>query len=220
MFMTKWEDKFCQKGEDHQLEKPTLIQYVGEVPNFFSGILLTQNETEPLNETVKKYLARSKFIWFELHSNAMDISWRHKLNRILQECQEIKEVKVDLQKMLIQEAVEFNFLPTLGEIKLIIANAIFDDCAEHKNMISVFGPNKIEIEFSKCRFAISRLIAFADYVNEHSTRFKQINFRINNDSILVGVDNVVEFKDDIFSSSASNQFSGKLRKSKEPHIVP
>jgi hypothetical protein len=157
--------------------------YFKEESKFFIEILLTHRKHDRL-ESATSCLLNATSIYFDVQSSDVDESYRQLeyINKILQKCPNIKEVKINLHSMSISKPIELFFLPTVGAIKLNIIDAQFED--NQSNMISIFGAKRIDITFFKCQFSLSRLIEFASFVDKNAQRFISIEFSIENATIV------------------------------------
>jgi len=60
---------------------------------------------------------------------------------------------------------------------------------DQSNIISVYGANPIDVEFDNCYFSLSRLISFADFVDNNAQRFRHIKI-INSNDLIIDTENI------------------------------
>lgn len=157
------------------------------VYKMFVEIMLAKRDDE-LNDSVRDYLMNTKWIHFEIiESNDRNESWRQLeyVNKLLAQCQRIEELRIDLQRMTIDETIEL-MLPTIDNIHIVISNGVFED--NSMNMISMMNTaaRRIHIRFERCQFSFGRLMNFTEYVDRNVRLFsKRIVFvDIHDESII------------------------------------
>jgi hypothetical protein len=98
------------------------------------------------------------------------------INSILQKCPNIRMIEIGhYSKISIDEPIDLHFLSLKHDIELDISNIIFTD--NDSNMICINGEVKqINIEFNQCKYSYRRLISFANYINQNSQLFNEIEF--------------------------------------------
>jgi hypothetical protein len=201
MFMVRWEDQWRKTNVVYRKVENRLAKKENrfvEESKFFSEILLTKRKEYQLNDAVKQYLTNSKKICFNIQSNDTDESLEQLeySNTILQECQNIETVHINLNDMILSKSIDLSFRniqqaqskhrKKFKNIELIISDGKF-----HDSIISVSGDKTINtINFAECQFTLSRLIEFAKFVDKNAAQFKCIGFQIKNDPI-TDIDTVI-----------------------------
>jgi hypothetical protein len=80
-----------------------------------------------------------------------------------------------LSNISIDEPIDLHFLSLKHDIELYIYHGIFTD--NDSNMICIHGKvQQINIRFEECKYSHRRLISFANYINQNSQLFNQIEF--------------------------------------------
>ena len=139
-----------------------------------------------LIESAEKYLTNASYIHFNIQSNNVNENWEQikYINNILQKCQNINRIEIDLHQMSIDKTIELRFLPNINIDEIIISNGIFED--NQSNMICIVG-NVNTLYFYHCKFSFSRLNEFAKYIDDNAEQFKRIEFYNNT---ITDIDNI------------------------------
>jgi hypothetical protein len=103
------------------------------------------------------------------------------INRILQKCPNIRIIVIGSPyNISIDEPIDLHFLSLKQDIKLVITGVTFTD--NDSNMIYINGKvQQINIKFWKCKYSYRRLILFANYIDQNSQLFNEIEFTYVND---------------------------------------
>jgi hypothetical protein len=99
--------------------------------------------------------------------------WNY-INKILQHCPVVNEVQLWFDNATIEEPIDLQFLSIEHCITVTIMNAIFND--NQLNMVVIADAKRITIQFIKCQFTLTRLMQFAQYVDENVEKFERIDF--------------------------------------------
>jgi hypothetical protein len=154
MFIVKWENEWIINGIKYEkVEKLRKWEenkgyYPDELSEFIIEILLAKRDSKYI-QSVEQYLRKIERILFDIYSNDIDESWQqiNYINDILQKCPNIKEVRIDLHEISVNNTIELH-LPNIDYIYVLILNGLFSN--NQSNIISISGSNKTEINIFNC----------------------------------------------------------------------